>query len=721
MRGRAVTAEDAGASTRPPIGRSLALYSLKVAAFSIAYAAAAIFGLTWSVVPGAGTPIWPASGLAFAVLVLGGVRLWPGILIGRLAAAIILGSPQPLWAATLIASASVLGGVAPALVLRRMRSFDPSLSTLGHVVAVAAAAVASAALSAGPAMPVLWLTGTPAAQIPTTMVNWVLGNIGGVLIVSPLLLAWSRLEAWRMSRGHALHLALCLAVTAGAAYFVFIRSPFTPTPTWYLIPVLVWPALAFNVKGAAPALAIMAAFAVWSAEAAVGPFASVPAGAAARLLLSQQFVAIITLTMLVLAAVADERRGRRKILESEARLKDERRVLETLNATGAAIAAELELDAVVQTVTDAGVELTGARFGAFFYNVVGPEGESYTLFSLSGAPRSSFERFGMPRNTDVFAPTFEGTGVVRSADITADPRYGRNAPHRGMPKGHLPVRSYLATPVRSRSGVVIGGLFFGHPEVGVFTERAEWIVKGIAAQAAIALDNARLYQAAQSEIAERRRIEAHQDLLINELNHRVKNTLATVQSIAVQSLRSPMEGGQAKDALMARLIALSKAHDVITARTWQGADLGEIVRQAAEAFDDEAGSRFHITGPDVWLEPKAALAVAMALHELGTNAAKYGSLSAPGGTVAILWTWDPANRRLGFTWTERGGPKVSAPKTRGFGSRLLERGLKSDLGGEARLDYAKEGLACEIVAILAAPRTPRVDAFSGGSPQQAQA
>ena len=109
----------------------------------------------------------------------------------------------------------------------------------------------------------------------------------------------------------------------------------------------------------------------------------------------------------------------------------------------------------------------------------------------------------MPRNTAVFAPTFDGDGIVRSDDITKDPRYGHNPPHRGMPKGHLTVRSYLAAPVLSRNGEVLGGLFFGHPKPGVFTERAERILAGIAAQAAIAIDNARLYQAAQAEIAER--------------------------------------------------------------------------------------------------------------------------------------------------------------------------------------------------------------------------
>jgi PAS domain S-box-containing protein len=167
--------------------------------------------------------------------------------------------------------------------------------------------------------------------------------------------------------------------------------------------------------------------------------------------------------------------------------------LAALNTINLTLASSDDTAAIVQTATDVATRLTRAAFGAFFYNVLNERGESYMLYTLSGVPRSAFERFPMPRNTHVFAPTFNGEGVVRSDDITKDPRYGRNPPHRGMPEGHLPVRSYLAVPVHSRDGGVIGGLFFGHPGTGVFDEEAERHAVGVAAQAAVALDNARLY------------------------------------------------------------------------------------------------------------------------------------------------------------------------------------------------------------------------------------
>ncbi len=207
-------------------------------------------------------------------------------------------------------------------------------------------------------------------------------------------------------------------------------------------------------------------------------------------------------------------RDRTERRQSEAALAERTRALEILNQAGTVLARETELDVVVQTVTDAGVALTGAQFGAFFYNLVDAAGESYTLYAISGVPREAFSKFPMPRNTAVFAPTFSGTEIVRSDDITQDPRYGHNPPYLGMPEGHLPVRSYLAVPVLSRTGGVLGGLFFGHSHPGVFTEDSERNLSGLAGEAAVAIDNVRLFEETQREIAERRRAEA----ALRELN-----------------------------------------------------------------------------------------------------------------------------------------------------------------------------------------------------------
>lgn len=203
-------------------------------------------------------------------------------------------------------------------------------------------------------------------------------------------------------------------------------------------------------------------------------------------------------------------------------LSREKRNLEIVNETGASVALEREHDKIVQMVTDAAVALTGAQFGAFFYNVIDAEGESFMLYALSGVERAAFEEFPMPRATAIFHPTFVGEGVVRSDDILTDPRYGQSGPHFGMPAGHLPVRSYLAVPVTSRTGEVIGGIFLGHKEPGIFDDDHAHLLTGIAGHSATAIDNARLFQAAEKEISDRKCAEARLQELNATLEERVQ-------------------------------------------------------------------------------------------------------------------------------------------------------------------------------------------------------
>ena len=194
----------------------------------------------------------------------------------------------------------------------------------------------------------------------------------------------------------------------------------------------------------------------------------------------------------------------------------------------------------------------------------------------------------------------------------------------------------------------------------------------------------------------------HQQLLINELNHRVKNTLTTVQAFTTQSLRSATCLQEARETITARLIALSKAHDVLTAENWEGADLARIVADALRLHHAD-GRRCSWEGDGVRVAPRTALALSMMLHELATNATKYGALSNDAGSVVVTWAAVDADdlpsavcQRLRMRWQERGGPPVSPPSRSGFGSRMIERGLANELGGDVRILYEPAGVVCTL-------------------------
>jgi len=206
----------------------------------------------------------------------------------------------------------------------------------------------------------------------------------------------------------------------------------------------------------------------------------------------------------------------------------------------------------------------------------------------------------------------------------------------------------------------------------------------------------------QRDITERKQADEQRTLLIHELNHRVKNTLATVQSLATQTLRTAPTMREAKDALEGRLIALARAHDVLTRESWEGAELREIVAQTLEPYSVKGEDRLRMKGPEVRLSPRMALALSMALQELATNAVKYGALSNAAGTVDIVWDVKAAepSEVLLLRWEEREGPPVLPPTRRGFGSRLIERSLARELNGSAHIDFRPSGVVCSLEAPL---------------------
>ena len=284
----------------------------------------------------------------------------------------------------------------------------------------------------------------------------------------------------------------------------------------------------------------------------------------------------------------------------------------------------------------------------------------------------------------------------------------------GVPRAELSRANWASVGLLTLFGVVL--LAIGVAVAMVFSRDISVAVRGLAVDARAVVagevitpgrDSLReiaevrtvLHDAAaqlRAREAEEERAHQRQRLMINELNHRVKNTLATVQSLARQSLGRPADVA-GLPAFNERLMALARAHDLLTQSVWEGADLQDILVQTLEPYED----RTVLAGPPVALTPNAALALSMVFHELATNAVKYGALSTPDGTVTVVWHVDPrATHQVTLHWEERGGPTVSTPSRAGFGSRLIAASLKSDLGGDARFDYRSTGLVCVLTLLL---------------------
>lgn len=341
-----------------------------------------------------------------------------------------------------------------------------------------------------------------------------------------------------------------------------------------------------------------------------------------------------------------------------------RHQLEALVRIGKALHEGLDLEKIVQRVTDEATAICRAEFGAFFYNVIDQVGESYTLYTLAGVPRERFSAFPMPRNTAVFAPTFrnEDGGVVRSHDITKDSRYGQSAPHHGMPEGHLPVRSYLAVSVVGRSGEVLGGLFFGHSTPGVFTQADEDAVVTISAHAAIAIENARLYEEqrharlvaeeANNETraarAEAERANRMKDDFLAMLGHELRNPLSPILA-AVQLMRVRGEVSTSREQniierqvnhlihLVDDLLDISRITRGKVELERRPQKINTIIAKAVEITTplmDERGHRFSVSVPiqDAWIDIDDGRMLQV-ITNLLTNAAKYTKRK---GEVALV-------------------------------------------------------------------------------------
>jgi PAS domain S-box-containing protein len=272
-------------------------------------------------------------------------------------------------------------------------------------------------------------------------------------------------------------------------------------------------------------------------------------------------------------------------------------------------------------------------------------------------------------------------------DIGSDPLW---ADFRELAIGHG-LRACWSTPIVSSAGAVLGTFAMYHREPREPTEQDLELVQVVTRTAALVIER----KLAEEE---RKRFERQQQLLVGELNHRVKNTLAIVQSLTHQSFHSSVPADEAIHRFEGRLEALAAAHSLLTRKNWEAATIADVAQAALAPFG--SSSRISIGGPDVQISPQTAVSLALALHELATNAAKYGALSNEGGRVSVSWT--TAADRLRLDWREESGPPVTAPERRGFGTRMIERTLSAEFGGKVELEFRPEGVSCTVEAPLPA-------------------
>lgn len=427
------------------------------------------------------------------------------------------------------------------------------------------------------------------------------------------------------------------------------------------------------------------------------------------------FALIALLALLALTVLASEQfheqAANAALLERQvalrtSELRTETAALEILNRTGSVLAAELDLDRIIESVVGAGIELTEAQFGAFFCGASQSGKEHYGKFE----PASLGEAFAALNIREICAPAFQEGKTVRLDNVAVEQGHDGTPFTLDATPGAPVIRSILAVPVVLRTGDTHGILVFGHERAGMFNRRSERLLAGLTAQAAIALENSRLYSNAQTEIEERKQAQTQQSLLIRELHHRVKNTLATVQAVVGATARSALSIEDFYQAFVGRIISLANTHSLLTEAVWQTASLREILEKELRPYNDTKGERIVLHGPAVELPSDAAVPIGMAIHELTTNAAKYGALSVPGGKVAVTWEAEPAEdgTRLKLIWEERGGPAVSAPTRQGFGSRLLHRVLATQLNAKVEMDFHATGLRVAIDSVLRQARFPEV-------------
>lgn len=561
---------------------------------------------------------------------LGGPRLWPAIVVGRLLAAYLTGSEQPFWVDAGIAAGNGLSALVSAVLLRRMR-ISPLLESLPDFSRyVIYGAVLSAVLSALCGVTTLTIgAGLPLDRARDVFSFWVVGNVVGVLTIAPLTqIVGMRRRADLLKELTSIRTIAPIVVAAVATWLIFFNARAENFPVWYVIPLLIWPALTSRLA-AIITLVLLAAIVVGAVGVGMTPFNVAGSIQEEQVLLSQKFIAIVSLMVLCLSVVAS---GRARTGENELRL-----------------------------------ALEGADQGIFLYDPVRGrtnwDARTSELFGLPPMPNSLTDE-------EIQALIHPDDRLLAAQAIDQALDTSR--------EGAYAVEYRVVGADGSSKWVSVHGRaeFAG---VGRF--RIPVSIRGVA-----------------RDITERKRSEEQFIVLSKEVAHRAKNQLAVIQSIVSRSLVAPTTLDEGREALLGRLHSIAGAFDLLNANSMEDVSLEKIVKLGLVQY----GGRYSLSGPEVLVRNQSVQSFSLLFHELATNAAKYGALSGPDGTLKIAWEVGPAEFAL--SWTEHSPTldlKPAQNQTQGFGSFLIDRVVPRQLSGHSTRYINPCGLVYELKCPLA--------------------
>ncbi|GAA4021917.1 hypothetical protein GCM10022280_23130 [Sphingomonas swuensis] len=598
----------------------------------LAYTLTAALGLQWAMVSGAASPIWPAAGVGVAAVCLGGRAMAVPIALGLVTASQLTGATHPLWSQLMIGIGNGAAAVVAAGLVRRFGGpgairFDRLRSVLIYLVGAVAAALLSAVVGVG----ALEFAGSLAAG-STAMVfqSWLVGDLVGIIAIGALLLAWSPAGARTGKRPLDWRwLPPILLLVAILSHVIFFGPPLARA--WAVYPALGWASLALRARGALLSLLLVIVFAIAGTDSGFGPFVAGPDGAVSLLIL-QQFLAVTGATTLLLAATVDERDT-----EAELRAAGERE-----------LSARDELarfEAILGLVNDS------APMAIFAKDLNG----RYLYLNTPVAEATGTVRGELLGRTDAFWASADLAATLMENDRAAMVAESPTEVEETLPgrDGEPRVWRGLKAPLRDSDGAIIG-------MVGVSTD-----------------------------ITERKALEERERLLAREVDHRAKNLLAVVQSVV--QLSRAQDADAFRESVVGRIQSLGRAHSLLSAGRWEAVSLSDLVVEELAPYALDHQQRVTIEGPDLQLRPAAAQSLALTLHELATNAVKYGALKIESGRLMVSWRRSEGGG-LDLHWRELGCGPLRPSDRSGFGSRVIAASIERQLGGEVERKWTDDGL-----------------------------